>query len=468
MTNLFKKSLLATALLAIAGTASAANILEADAAPTAVSKQNAAGSFTTTGNNVSVTLANDIAAGASMVGTEVVVTYSGAQLSTAPTLASGAGETWTRTAVSATSATFRLDATDGVTAATDKLVISGHQWLTSSLLDSDGVSITVAVRSATGVGIEPAGTGEKLTRKIVYVGDEYGVKVSTAAGSKMDRVIDLSTSRTKFTSATGGEATANTRYSRLTFNVTDAVGATYKNDAGTDTVANFATTTTRGDTDFTLTGDFSWIKDDNATTAGIQAKAGTFLFSDATNCSVKTITAGSVQFTCTNAFTAGDGYIRFDIYQGGTASPVAVNDADFTLSAVQKFTPASGSATSVAAANNVAAGSWTNNGTTKALDYMPFGTDISQIIYVTNLTAEVGKIYVTATLEDGSKLLSGVYLADTIANGITPLAAKLEAALEGQAVAGKKVALSFDIESSNATLYGAYKVGSDRALVVTR
>lgn len=465
MTNLFKKSLLATALMAIAGTASAANILEADAAPTAVSKQNAAGSFTTTGNNVSVTLQNDIPTGASMVGTEVVVTYSGAQLSTAPVLTT-AGETWTRTAVSATSATFRLDATNGVVAATDKLVISGHQWLTSSLLESDGVSITVAVRSATGVGIEPAQTGEKLTRKIVYVGDEYGVKVAT--GGKLDREIDLSTSRTKFTSATGGEAAANTRYSRLTFNVTDAAGATYKNDAGTDTVANFATTTTRGDTDFTLTGDFSWIKDDNATTAGIQAKSGTIVFSDATNCSVKEITAGAVKFTCTNAFTAGDGYIRFDIYQGGTASPVAVNDTDYTLSAVQKFTPASGSATSVAAANNLTAGSWTNNGTTKALDYMPFGTDVSQIIYVTNLTAEVGKIYVTATLEDGSKLLSGVYLADTIANGITPLAAKLEAALVGKAVAGKKVALSFDIESSNATVYGAYKIGSDRALVVTR
>ncbi len=465
MTNLFKKSLLATALMAIAGTASAANILEADALPTAVSKQNAAGSFTTTGNNVSVTLQNDIPTGASMVGTEVVVTYSGAQLSTAPVLTT-AGETWTRTAVSATSATFRLDATNGVVAATDKLVISGHQWLTSSLLESDGVSITVAVRSATGVGIEPAQTGEKLTRKIVYVGDEYGVKVAT--GGKLDREIDLSTSRTKFTSATGGEAAANTRYSRLTFNVTDAAGATYKNDAGTDTVANFATTTTRGDTDFTVTGDFSWIKDDNATTAGIQAKSGTITLSDATNCSVKEITAGAVKFTCTNAFTAGDGYIRFDIYQGGTASPVAVNDTDYTLSAVQKFTPASGSATSVAAATNLTAGSWTNNGTTLALDYMPFGTETSQIIYVTNLTAEVGKIYVTATLEDGSKLLTGVYLADTIANGITPLAAKLEAALAGKAVAGKKVALSFDIESSEATIYGAYKVGADRALVVTR
>lgn len=466
MTNLFKKSLLATALMAIAGTASAANILEADAAPTAVSKQNAAGSFTTTGNNVLVSLQNAIPNDATMIGTEVVVTYSGAQLSTAPVLTS-TGETWTRTAVSATSATFRLDATDGVAAA-GKLTISGHQWLTSSLLDSDGVSITVAVRSATGVGIEPAQTGEKLTRKIVYVGDEYGVKVATAAGSKMDREIDLSTNRTKFTSATAGEATANTRYSRLTFNVTDAAGATYKNDAGTDTVANFATTTTRGDTDFTLTGDFSWIKDDNATTAGIQAKSGTITLSDATNCSVKEITAGAVKFTCTNAFTAGDGYIRFDIYQGGTAAPIAVNDSDYTLSAVQKFTPASGSATSVAAATNLTAGSWTNNGTTLALDYMPFGTETSQIIYVTNLTAEVGKIYVTATLEDGSKLLSSVYLADTIANGITPLATKLEAALAGKAVAGKKVALSFDIESSNATIYGAYRIGSDRALVVTR
>lgn len=466
MTNLFKKSLLATALMAIAGTASAANILEADAVPTAVSKQNAAGSFTTTGNNVSVTLANDIAAGASMVGTEVVVTYSGAQLSTAPTIASGTGETWTRTAVSATSATFRLDATDGVTAASQKLIISGHQWLTSSLLDSDGVSITVAVRSATGVGIEPAGTGEKLTRKIVYVGDEYGVKVATDGA--MDREIDLSTNRTKFTKGEGGTGSENTRYSRLTYTVTDAAGVTYKDDSNANQTATFATTTTRNDTDFTITGDFSWIKDDNATTAGIQAKTGTIVHGDATNCTTKEITAGSVKFTCTNAFTAGNGTVTFDIYQGGTAAPISVADSKYTISAVQKFTPASGTATSIAVANNAAAGDWTNNGTTKALDYMPFGTDISQIIYVTNLTAEVGKIYVTATLEDGSALLSGVYLADTIANGITPLAAKLEAALAGKAVAGKKVALSFDIESSKATVYGAYKIGSDRALVVTR
>lgn len=464
MTNLFKKSLLATALMAIAGTASAANILEADAAPTAVSKQNAAASFTTTGNNVLVSLQNAIPNDATMIGTEVVVTYSGAQLSTAPVLTS-AGETWTRTAVSATSATFRLDATDGVAAA-GKLTISGHQWLTSSLLDSDGVSITVAVRSATGVGIEPAGTGEKLTRKIVYVGDEYGVKVATDGA--MDREIDLSTNRTKFTTGEGGTGADNTRYSRLTYTVTDAAGVAYKDDSNANQTAAFATTTTRNDTDFTITGDFSWIKDDNATTAGIQAKTGTIVHGDATNCTTKEITAGSVKFTCTNAFTAGNGTVTFDIYQGATASPISVADSLYTLSAVQKFTPASGTATSIAVANNAAAGEWTNNGTTKALDYMPFGTDISQIIYVTNLTAEVGKIYVTATLEDGSALLSGVYLADTIANGITPLAAKLEAALAGKDVAGKKVALSFDIESSKATVYGAYKIGSDRALVVTR
>lgn len=465
MTNLFKKSLLATALMAVAGAASAAQIAEADAVPKALSKQNAAASFTVTGNDVSITLGTALTAADEDM--EVVVTYSGGQLSTAPTIsAGGTGETWSRTAVSANSVTFRLDTTDGITT-TEKLTLTGHQWLTSSLLESDGVTVTVQLRSATGVAIDPAGTNQKLARKIIYVGDEYGVKVATDGA--MDREIDLSTNRTKFTTGEGGTGADNTRYSRLTYTVTDAAGVTYKDDSNANATATFATTTTRGDTDFTITGDFSWIKDDNATTAGIQAKTGTIVHGDATNCTTKEITAGAVKFTCTNAFNAAaNGTVTFDIYQGGTASPISVPDSEYTLSAVQKFTPASGTATSVAVANNAAAGEWTNNGTTKALDYMPFGTDISQIIYVTNLTAEVGKIYVTATLEDGTALLSGAYLADTIANGITPLATKLEAALAGKDVAGKKVALSFDIESSKATVYGAYKIGSDRALVVTR
>jgi len=467
MTNLFKKSLLATALMAVAGVASAAQIQEADVTPKAVSKQSASGSFTTTGNPVSVTLGTALT-GAD-AGLEVVVTYSGAQLSTAPTIAAaGTGETWTRTAVSANSATFRLDTTDGILT-TEKLTISGHQWLTSSLVDADGVSITVQLRSATGIVVDPVGANQKLSRKIIFVGDEYGVKVAT--GGKMDREIDLSSVRTKFTSDLGGESAGNenTRYSRLTFNVAANTGVAYNNDAGAPaTPAPFAVTTTRGDTDFTLAGDFSWIKDDNATTAGVQAKSGTITYGSAA-CSTKEITAAALKFTCTSALAAGDSYVKFDIYQGSTtAAPIAVADADYSLSAVQKYTPAGGTLTSITVANSLTAGSWTNNGETKSLDYMPFGAETSQIIYVTNLTAEVGKIYVTATLEDGSKLLSGAYLADTVANGITPLAAKLEAALAGKAVAGKKVALTFDIESSKATVYGAYKIGSDRALVVTR
>lgn len=462
MTNLFKKSALVVALVAAA---SAQAVTIDEFAPIALSKQKASETLTISGNTFAINPGV-----AYQVGTEITVTFSGGELTVAPTAATWDASTggaavpaavWTRVAQNATSATFRLSGQ--AVAATEFVRISGYQHTTSSVL-AGTTSVSIAIKADTGVAIDPTvATTDKTSRAVILVGDEYSAKVDT----KLSRVIDLSTSRTKFTTGTGVLENNNLVYLQITS--TDAAGITYKNDANADTVANFAATSTAGDRVYTVKGDFSWVKDTDLTKDGIQAHSSTFTYTDAANaaqagCTTTSLTAAQLVFTCTSA-SALDIKARFNVYQGGTAAPVALKDGSYTVSVDQKYTLPTGTFNSLKDAD---AGTWSNNGTSKAVDYMPYGDNISQILYATNLTSEVGSIYLTAYDEAGKKVVSGVKIADTKANGITDLATPVKAALKNGGVTSGKVALSFDIESSKATVFAAYNVGGDRLSVVSR
>lgn len=461
MTNLFKKSALVVALVAAA---SAQAVTIDEFTPIALSKQKASETLTISGNTFAINPGV-----AYQVGTEITVTFSGGELTVAPSAATWDASTggaavpaaaWTRVAQNATSATFRLSGQ--AVAATEFVRISGYQHTTSSVL-AGTTTVTIAVKADTGVAIDPAGNGDKTSRAVILVGDEYSAKVNT----KLDRVIDLASTRTKFVSGDAPLNNNNNVFLQITS--TDANGITYKNDANADTTANFAATTTAGDRVYTVKGDFSWVKDTDLTKDGIQAHSSTFTYTNIADaaqagCTTTEVTAAQLVFTCTSA-QALDLKAKFNVYQGGTAAPVALKDGSYTVSVNQKHTSPDGT---VATLKDAAAGTWSNNGTTKAVDYLPYGDNISQILYATNLTSEVGAIYLTAYDESGKKVVNGVKIADTKANGITDLATPVKAALKDGGVTVGKVALTFDIESSKATVFAAYNVSGDRLSVVSR
>ena len=443
MTNFFKMTVLATALLA-AGNAAAAQLQEADVTVVGISKQ-ATNALTTNGGSILLT-----AGAAYAVGTEITVTFSGGELTVAPT-ATSLNDTWTRVAQNATSATFRLTAsTDAGVAAAEKVTFQGHQWTTASVLAAGSISVTAAVKADTGVAIDPAGANQKLTRLVALVGDEFSTTVLSA--DVVTKTIELASGRTRF----DGTSTALRSTHVLKFSTADATGATYKNDANVDTLANFVAQATKADTTYTIAGDFSWVKDTDATKDGIQAHSSTFGFNTA-NCSLTSVDAAKAVVTCTSAVTAVE--VTLNVFQGGASAPIALNDNAFTLSASQAFTAPAGSQATLAGTR---VGTWINDGTTKTVPYMPYGEGTSQILYVTNNAATVGPIKVTAWDEKGVKVLTSVKVGDTVANGITQVSGTVKTALDAAGVKTSKVKLQLDIESKGADVFSAYNVSGDR------
>ncbi len=440
MTNFFKMTVLATALLA-AGNAAAAQLQEADVTVVGISKQ-ATNALTTNGGSILLT-----AGAAYATGTEITVTFSAGEMTVAPT-ASSAGDTWVRVAQTATSATFRLTAGDTVLVG-EKVTFSGHQWTTASVLAAGSLNVTVAVKADTGVAIDPAGTNQKLTRLVALAADEFTTAVASA--DVLNKVVVLAGGRTAFEGATTADKSTHV----LKVTTTDLTGAPYKDDAGANTSAAFVAQATKADTTYTFAGDFSWVKDTDATKEGVQPHASTFGLT--ANCSLTSVDAAKAVVACTSAVTLLT--VTLDVYQGGSKAPIALNDTTFTVAASQAFTAPAGSLATLAATK---VGSWSNDGTTKTVPYMPYGEGTSQILYVTNNSSTVGPIKVTAWDEKGVKVLTSVKVGDTVASGITQVSAGVKDALAAAGVTSSKVKLVLDIESKGADVFSAYNVSGDR------
>lgn len=440
MTNLFKKSVLAAAVLAV-GSASAAQLAEADVTVVGISKQ-ATNALTTNGGAVLLT-----AGAAYATGTEITVTFSGGEMTVAPSAAS-TGDTWTRVAQNATSATFRLTA--GSVAVGEKVTFSGHQWTTASVLSAGSINITAAVKADTGVAIDPAGTNEKLTRLVALTADQFVTTVASA--DVVTKTIVLAGGRTAFE----GNDVAGRSTHALKVTTTNRAGAPYTDDSGAAASAAFVATATKGQTTYTISGDFSWVKDTDESKAGVQAPASAITFGGA-NCALTSVDAAKAVVTCEAAVTALT--VTLDVFQGGTKAPLTLNDTDFLISASQAYSAPTGTLATLA---DKLAGTWKNDGTTKTVPYMPYGEGTSQILYVTNNSTTVGPIKVTAFDEKGKKVLTSVKVGDTVANGITQVSTGVKDALTAAGVTSSKVKLTFDIESKGADLFSAYNVSGDR------
>lgn len=480
MTKNFTKTLIAASLLSVMGVASAATIPEFT--PVGLSKQ-ASNALTINGNQFNIDNGVQYE-----IGTEIVVNFSAGELSVAPVAevfrvttsqAAGsvagapvayAGPVFERVSQTATSATFRLKdavvpanvarvqesapaAGDGADGVQYLVRISGYQFTLASALAQDSISATVLAKANTGVAIDPAGQNQTLTRPVLFVGDQFTSKVD----SVVEKEVNLASLRTKFNGPVGTED----RQFAMTIKTSNLAGVPYKRDSDGLTptgVATFAATATAGASAYryVVTGDFSWLVDTNSA-AGIQPATGTISYS--ANCATQSLTATALEFRCTGAAPGNEltNTVTFDVFQGQAKAPVALPDTTFNVTATVATTSPTGSFVTL---TNERVAAFKNDGTSVAVDYLPYGAGISQILYVTNKTSQVGKIYVTAFDETGTKLLDSFDVGTTTANGLTQIAGEVRSAL-GDSYNGR-VALKIDIESSDATVFSAYNVSGDR------
>jgi len=226
-----------------------------------------------------------------------------------------------------------------------------------------------------------------------------------------------------------------------------------------------------------ISGDFSFV-DGGDTTAGcsvadlsaghgrISATGGTLSINSA--CSALTFTAT----------TAGASVISF-----GTSSSSTTPTNGGIITAPQSFTVApltytyggpsgttgsTGSA-SVAFSTTGSAGAWSLNGSISKISYMPYGTGISRIVYITNRSTQTGGVSATA-INDAGVACSIANVGTSTKGSVTNLSTGLDAgvaACYGASYTGKVAfEITANIPGNKAEVYSAYNVNGNRVLVV--
>lgn len=112
---------------------------------------------------------------------------------------------------------------------------------------------------------------------------------------------------------------------------------------------------------------------------------------------------------------------------------------------------------------------WKLNAATATIPYMPFGANITPIVYLTNKGSSEGRIFVDVWAQDGTKVVTNEQLTGmTIGNGISYLSQQIADLVKGKAD-NQKVTIKViaEIPQDEMEVYSAYNVnGSDRGLVI--
>jgi hypothetical protein len=315
---------------------------------------------------------------------------------------------------------------------------------------------------------DPKVTTDDKTQLVTFV-TQYA---TVTADSKFDGTIDVdpadpTPSRTVFTTAgTTDEATISVT-EKLATNNALTTGLTV-----------------------TLAGDFSFIQDKSATTAGVN-QAADVLYAELSGTRVQG-TVNDAKTQATFAFTT-DGSVSdydigmfFDNAPNTTAVTSTTNAATemvrgtFTASVDASYAPVGEKFTSSTApvatdydtnaktgditskaAGSVAAGEWKLNGASVTVYSMPINNPaVTNYLYVTNAGALPAEVSISATTNGTT--ISANDIITVGAKSITNITEKVEAALASAAGNRATVELTLNAPACNIVVSAAYKVGSDR------
>jgi hypothetical protein len=367
------------------------------------------------------------------------------------------------------------DATFTLTSATgSKNLVVGDQvrdasGLTATYSATTGIS-GLALDGTPAAVVDTQGTTATTddTTKLVTFATQYA---TLAATSKLNGVIDV-TATNERTLFTGGVAT-----DEATISITETAAT---HDALTTGVT------------LSLAGDFSFLQDTNATTAGIQQAADVIYAeldgtrvqgtvnanADAVSFAFVTDTLGSIGIFFDNApnltqvtdtttkptvMERGSFTASFDVSYAPVKALYA--DADTTAAPVAgDYDTTSGTGTgdiTSKSAGSIAAGAWTLNGASISVYSMPINNAaVTNYLYVTN-SGSAGEVSMTATLADGTSI-TAQDIATVGANSITNITPMVEAALAGAAGNRATVELTFNAPACNIVVSAAYNVAGDR------
>lgn len=470
MKTTFKKTLVASAILAFAGAAQAATLAGTEQTVTSqylAGTQTSSGAAATTDHRAAaftITLGADYTLNDTMTltFTTPVKTALPVSLTAAVDNTVGAGKNGiTFSLISggtagASTATYRVTAVDVSTDTNTSIGVvltvpaANLEFLKSNL--GSGASVTFAAKTNTGLDLDTGG-GNARTASLVKVASQF-----TITNPSIARVIDVNADRKSFVELTGAVKTVTGTFNIATLTTAGNVYARPINAAA--------------GVKHTLTGDFSWVVDNDTNTAGLQPKAGVFTTTGTCATPVWAYSTTAVSLTCDAV--AADTAIVID----PEANKVGVAAANVAILAPQSFTATSTvTYTTPAATENVingaSAGSWTLNGSQVRVPYMVAGGDRFGIIAnVTNHGSKDGAITLDVWAEDGTKLASNYAAGTSNAGSVTSVAPALIAALNA---AGKDLVattkfsfqVTTNVPENDVQVYAAYtdNTTSERAIV---
>jgi len=453
--KLFNKTLIAAAVTAVSATAIAATSFDAATVGKTVGLENAS-QIGVSGVNLTLPIIVDVLADAKYAnvdklrftlaggtldfGTTVTVNVDGTG-GTACTDVDGGGadfEVFATTLVSDTVIEVNLDG--GGDPAAMKACLAGNDttidFQGTAVLDEavvvDGATVSMTYEAISTTFNQVADTNSAV---LLTVGEQLEVNITGA----FDNEISVGDDKTLFV---GG--------------VNDTIVLDW-NDTAADISAHGAVSKVT----YNVMGDFSFLDADADgtidTNATLSVSVGSVNSSDLSNLVVTHTSLAPITLTID---PSGDAVIP-------TQAITIDTEVNFATVATDLSTSPSFPATALDTVVAVSGGAWDLNGTSKNISYMPYGENVSQIIYLTNSGSVEGAISYVAYDEAGTKF-EGTLPSMTTAKGITQLAGELKTDLATQGfTAGKlNITITVNAPSGQITAYAAYNVGgTDRGFV---
>lgn len=325
----------------------------------------------------------------------------------------------------ATDLTFRVVNVIGTPADVNYYLASADGALKVKHVTTAATSLTSAAATSTGIAIDSS-TTDKIT--LLSPADE--VKVTITKGNAK---VDVAADKKKFEDITKSYVTLNYAYTNPDL---------------------FDFTATKAKID--LAGDFSNIKEilcfeDAGTTACSTAK-----FTIAEDKKSATVTA--TNFAAATKATAS---IRYVLETEAAKIKEIVAPQDIKLT----FTSENGAAAKAVAQDNAVSGSWTLNGSTVTIPYVPFGDNTQVITRLTNTGVKSGALSGRYMVEGVDSAWKDLGTLGTVAPGVTNIADLIVNAVKAKSgkTSGKfAVELTTNVPAGDVSVFAAYKVKSEQ------
>ncbi|MCC2606150.1 hypothetical protein [Planctobacterium marinum] len=384
----------------------------------------------------------------------LVFTFSGATIDTTATTVStvglenaagatrvGAGLT-SVIDVTSTSVTISVDA-DNVLAGSTAYYLTG---ITLDVTDTAAGSISVA--SSAQRGNANFDTGAATT--IASVASQW--TLGATGDTDLNGVIDVTNSRYSFSANSDGDATLDE------FDITVTTGTHLMTTTAT---AVTSVVTTSGSFDWTLDsdGDFDTATVDNTVAAG-SATATESLNDD----------MDELTLTLSGDADNGISTWQFDV-PGDVALTESIYNAETTVSYSFDVDGAGAEPATPGTLNlgSSSIGAWTLGGTSAFIEFMPYGSGLTQFIYVANTSSVDAGIELSAISDSGETANCGELSVSAAGNAVTSIGGAVLTALEscGLGNSGDRLALTLTINADSAAIdvTAGYNSRGDRVLI---